>query len=431
MKNYIGFSNDHSGSMSGIGRYAAKDFNTNISAIQQAARMNNLDTIVSVIQCGLRLPSGSTGVKRQIVNSNIHIIKPIAVNEYATTGGSTPLFDSVGELIDLLQSVPDANDPDVSFLIIVTTDGGENSSKKWTGVSLSNKIRELQNTDRWTFVFRVPRGETRNLTRFGIPSGNIQEWDQTAHGVTVSTQATTAAFNDYYTERSRGVKSTSTFYASAANVTVAEAKAQLKDISAEITMWPVLHNENGAEIRPFVEKRLNKPMLKGSAFYLLNKTESKVQENKLIIIRDSKDGTVYYGPAARQMIGLPTVGNARVVPGAHGNWEIYIQSTSVNRKLVTGSCVMYWPHVGKAFTEGPSYQPKAVVAAQAAAVAPVVQAHSPAIAQVLSPITIPGKIRLLRKKDGVFVKEVDSISEAIQEIEKAKRGKKATLIYMV
>jgi hypothetical protein len=422
MKQYIGFSNDHSGSMGLLTSAAARDYNNNVAAIQSAALTNNIDTIVNVVQCGIRLSNGQTGVGRQIVNSNVHVLKPIT--NYIANGNSTPLLDSVGELIEMLKAVPDANDPDVSFLILVTTDGGENSSRKWSGQKLGQAIRELQATDRWTFVFRVPRNHTSHLTQYGIPEGNIQEWDQTTRGVEVSSAATTAAFNDFYSGRTRGIKGSSTFYSNIANVSAAEVKAALKDISAEVTLWPVLPNESGAEIRPFVEKRLGGPMLKGGAFYQLNKTESTVQDNKLIVIKEKSTGTIYYGPAARQMLGLPTVGNARVVPGAHGGWEVYIQSTSVNRKLVSGSYVLYWPMVGVAFTEGPSYQPKTA----SKTVATPVTSHQKAVANVQVTKAPTSKIRLIRKKDSAFVMEVDNMNEALAAIAKAKAGKKATLI---
>lgn len=446
MKQYIGFSNDHSRSMSGLTEAALRDFNTNISAIKSASLTNSLDTIVNVVQCGIRTGGyGSTGNVRQIVNSNVTALKPLT--SYVANGNSTPLFDSVGELIEMLKAVPDANDQDVSFLILVTTDGGENSSRKWSGVSLADEIRKLQATDRWTFVFRVPRGGKLGLTRMGIPEGNIQEWDQTTRGVDVSTQATTAAFNDYYENRGKGLKSTSTFYSNLANVSAAEVKASLKDISAEVSMFYVASHQDDMEIRPFVEAQLKSAMLKGAAFYQLSKTESKIQDTKMIVIRDKKTGSVYYGPAARQLIGLPTTGNARVHPGNHGNFDIFVQSTSVNRKVKAGTQVMYWSRVGQAFTEGPSYQPKAaaVQAQIAVPVAPIVaavQAPTKAAPAKTSstgrdPNTgrflpkqnkVVAKIRLVRKKDHVFVMEVDTMAEAQAAIAKAKSAKKATLV---
>ena len=340
MKNYIGISRDHSGSMYSIAKAAARDYNDNIAAIKEASLANNQDTIVSVVKCGAGRPAK---VVREIVNSNVHVLKPLVESQYNADGNSTPLFDSVGDLIEMLQAVPDADDINVSFVVMVITDGEENSSTKWTGTKLGAKIKELQKTDRWTFVFRVPRGYARSLAQYGIPEGNILEWDQTERGVQAASAATRAAVGNFYASRAAGVKSTDKFYADLSKVTLKEVKAALVDISSEVSIWPVLTNETSFEIKPFAEKRLAIGLKKGTAFYQLTKTE-KVQEYKQVCIRDKKKGMVYSGAAARDMLGLPQFGEIKVAPGNHGGYDIFIQSTSVNRKLVEGTSLLYWPN---------------------------------------------------------------------------------------
>jgi len=150
------------------------------------------------------------------------------------------------------------------------------------------------------------------------------------------------------------LRSVNTFYTSAANVTEADVK-KLTDISAEVTLFPVAAKESGEQIRDFVEKRLGgRPMLKGAAFYQLVKLEDKIQDYKLIAIRDKDSGAIYCGPEARHLIGLPRTGDARVRPDTAGQWQVFVQSTSVNRKVVGGTSVLYWPNVGVRFTEGKS-----------------------------------------------------------------------------
>jgi hypothetical protein len=344
MKNYIGMSRDHSGSMSTIARAAARDYNSTIQAVKEAAVANNQDTIVSVVRCG-----GS--VTREVVNSNISVLQPIPENGYRT-GGGTPLFESILDLISILKAVPDYNDPDVSFLVMATTDG--QATDPGLAPRLTQAIRELQGTDRWTFVFRVPRGYSSELTRYGIQPGNILEWDQTERGMQVAAQANTQAFSDFMTNRSAGMKSTTKFYANLADVSIADVQKTLTDISAAVQFIPVTPADDQALIRPFVESKLGEAMVRGGAFYQLVKTEPKVQANKRIAIRDKKTGAVYAGDAARQMLALPTIGTVRLAPDELGNFEVFIQSTSVNRKLDKGTQLMYWKDVGKAFLEGPS-----------------------------------------------------------------------------
>lgn len=338
MKNYVGISRDHSGSMRMIANAAARDYNDNISVIQSSALDNNIDTIVSVVKCGVGNRAENIF---ESVNSNVQVLQPIT--QYIADGGATPLFDSVVKLIDVMESVPDADDISVSFLVMVITDGGDNYSKI-TGKALGARIKKLQATDRWTFVFRVPRGESQSLINHGIPEGNVLEWDQTERGVQAASAATREAMQTFYADRASGKTSSKTFYSSLKDITKEEIAAALVDISSEVSIWPVGTKEAGNEIRDFVEKRLNNPMVKGTAFYQLNKTEKAVQDYKVIVVRDKTAGTVYSGDAARQMLGLPKVGDVRLKPGDHGDYIVYIQSTSTNRKVNEGTDVLYWPN---------------------------------------------------------------------------------------
>lgn len=340
MKNYIGFVNDHSGSMRPLVGAAIKDYNTMVTAIKEAASREQQDTIVSTVGFGF---SGSTPVKRQVVISNPHVLKPV---DNWPCQGNTPLYDGIGSMIELFESLPDSDDPQVSFLVLITTDGEENNSRKYSSAMLQTKIEVLQATGRWTFVCRVPRSLRQSLTHLGIPAANIQAWDTSNSGLEQSTQATTTAMNNYFTARSQGVRSSTAFYADAQQVDL----SKLTDVSKEVSLYVVPDADMGIEIRPFI-LRHRMEHLKGAAFYQLTKTEPRVQHDKLIAIRDRSTGKIYAGKDARQMIGLPTDRNARLHPGDHGNYDIFIQSNSVNRKLVAGTGVLYWAKIGVPFTE--------------------------------------------------------------------------------
>lgn len=354
VKNYIGISRDHSASMSSIARPAARDYNSNIQSIKAESTAEKQDTIVSVVKCGSygitgngyrysrpnAVSNATNGVIREIINSNVNQLQTLNENDYDTDYGSTPLFDSVGDLIEQFESVPDANDPNVSFVVMAITDGGENSSHKWNARSIASKIQQLQATDRWTFVFRVPRGYKSQLTRLGIPDGNILEWDQTTRGVEVASQATNVAIRSFMKLRSAGVTSSKGFYQTdLSNVSKATVKAKLVDISPEVQFFDVKSTD---AIKPFVEKKTNKSYVAGTAFYQLTKKEDEVQDYKQIALRDKKAGKVYSGVEARNILGLPHNGTVKVAPGNHAGYDIFIESTSVNRKLLPGTQVLYW-----------------------------------------------------------------------------------------
>lgn len=335
----IGFVRDHSGSMSGLRAAAAKDYNAQLDSHQVLSAKANIDTYASVIKCGAH---GTSGV--EVVSQHVPIaqLQKLGAHQYDTPGG-TPLWDSVGRAIEVLETSPFAKKPNVGFLVIVVTDGEEMHSQIWNAQRLAARIRELQATDKWTFTFRVPYGyKARLVNLLGIPEGNVCEWEQSFAGMEKSSVQTQAANSNYYQTRSLGLNSTKTFYADL-NVSAKTVEAKCVDITPEVSLWTVASSEDGAEIRPFIEGRLKGGVMKkGAAFYQLTKTERNVQNYKKIVIRDKKSKALFGGDAARNLLKLPTNQNVRLNPGTHTNYDIFIQSTSVNRKLPKGTEVVYW-----------------------------------------------------------------------------------------
>lgn len=330
MKQYVGFARDHSGSMASLRGPAMKDYNDSVSAVKTAATDNNIDTVVSVVSLGLR-----SAVQREVVNSEVRYLRPLT--HYQTDGG-TPLFDAVGELIEIFESEPDAKDKNVTFLVMAITDGEENQSSTWLK-TLGPKIQKLQATDRWTFVFRVPRGYARRLEQLGIPAGNIQEWDQSERGLREATDATVYALNNYYSNVSRGVTASKSFYTDLTKVGSNTVRSTMRNISNEVQIFPVATR---SEISSFITIKTQLPYKKGTAFYELMKPEKAIQDYKQIIVRNRKSGDVYDGRSSRDLLGLPPNGTVKVIPGDHGDWDIFVQSTSSNRILPEGTRVLYW-----------------------------------------------------------------------------------------
>ena len=358
MKNYIVYINDHSGSMDHLAVAAMKDYNANIEAVKAAASAEMQDTVVSVIACGLHDPDfqlrekhGRAGlypsVYREITVSNPHVLKP---KTYWPTPGGTPLYDSIADAILLHEAMPDIHRQEVSVLVMITTDGQESHSRQYDQRSLAELVKKVSATGRWTFVARVPKmigqGFLNQMVDLGIPLDNIQKWDTTAAGMAASTVATTQAMTGYFKARSAGKAGSSSFFSDASKVDI----TALKDVTSEISLYVVPTSDNGIEIRPFVLRHRMKH-LKGSAFYQLTKTEPKVQHDKAILVRDRASGKFFGGDQARTMIGLPVGQNARLHPGDHKNFDIFVQSNSINRKLVGGTGLAYWDKVGTEFTE--------------------------------------------------------------------------------
>lgn len=341
-KTYVGFCLDRSGSMFGLRNAVVKAYNSQAEVIRNRA-----------IDQDIRVSTNSFGgdIQSHLRDRSASELKDLTTYDYSPNGG-TPLFDAVGAMIEDFQGVRDSGDKDTAFMVLVVTDGAENASRRFTGHRIAQMISDLQRTDRWTFAFLVPPGTKYNFARqFGIPDANIREWEATERGVQEFAAVTNTSFDTYFTERSRGITSTKAFYTDLSGVKSSTVKAKLRDVSKEILTFTV---NREAEIRPFVERAIGGPMLKGAAFYQLMKTEKNVQDYKQLIIREKKTGAVYSGTEARNLLGLPHNGNVKIIPGNHGAYDVFVQSTSVNRKLPIGTQVIYWSKVGQAFTEGPS-----------------------------------------------------------------------------
>jgi hypothetical protein len=180
----------------------------------------------------------------------------------------------------------------------------------------------------------------------GIPEGNILEWDQTEAGFAEATMMETAATQSFYELRSSGVGATKTFYSNLAGVAKADVEKKLVDISSEVKIHLVEGENARLPIRNFCEKVAG-GFVRGTAFYQLVKPEKVVQERKMICIRHKLTGQVYTGTSARDLLGIPHFGNISLKPGDHGDYDIYVQSTSVNRKLPDKTGVMIWGNYRK------------------------------------------------------------------------------------
>jgi hypothetical protein len=56
---------------------------------------------------------------------------------------------------------------------------------------------------------------------------------------------------------------------------------------------------------------------------------------------DRKSGDMFEGKAARDMLGLPEDSTARIKPTSLDKYMVFVQSTSVNRKLIGKTKFLY------------------------------------------------------------------------------------------
>lgn len=121
---------------------------------------------------------------------------------------------------------------------------------------------------------------------------------------------------------------------------VESIKFKDRDLEAvEPGRFQVLTVDKDCDIKTFVTKT-GAEFKKGKGYYQFTKTET-IQENKDVVLVDKETGDMYSGDKAREIIGLPkgTRGNLR--PTYLEKWIPFVQSTSVNRKLIGGTKFLY------------------------------------------------------------------------------------------
>ncbi len=331
----VAFVIDKSSSMRGLINKAIDAVNQNIETIRESVKEKGQAVTVSVYTFNNKLDP-------LFLNRPISACVPIEHNSILCAG-LTALYDATVDVTSRLADTFVAKDDDISYIVNVMTDGYENDSTN-NAASLRRALDKHQKTDRWTFTFLVPENYRNHFIRCsGISEGNILAWDQTAQGVQKYSDANDNAFRSYFRNREKGKTSTTSFYTDLSNVDKTSLDQVLNDVSRSVTLLKV---NKESKIRDFVEAK-GLPYTKGCAFYELTsrKEGHKVQPYKKIMIMEKKSPNkkkkkVYTGAEARKIIGLPDT-ETKVRPGAHGNYDIFVQSTSVNRKLMPGTKIIY------------------------------------------------------------------------------------------
>jgi len=218
---------------------------------------------------------------------------------------------------------------DHAFLTFVLTDGQENKSKKYRASDLRNKL--ASSDVNWSIGFLVPDNfGVRDMENLGVLRDSIAIWDTTsATGLNTAVSAIKTATDNFMNARARGERGTKSVFRTGGvdavnKQTVTQTLTPLNNYA--------IYSVNGIiRIDTFVNNNIG-PYKKGKAYYELVKTET-VQRNKDIIVVDKSTNAAYGGAEARHLIGLPDGESVRVRPEHNPLYDIFLQSTSLNRKL--------------------------------------------------------------------------------------------------
>lgn len=260
--------------------------------------------------------------------------------------GNTALIDAVMLSQSDLALTPEKYG-DHSFLTFVLTDGEENRSRQYGADSLRLKLEALP--AHWTVAVMVPNQVARaTAQRYGFPPGNIDVWDTTSQrGLEEAVEKISQVTDMYMKARASGVRGSRKLFDLSHIDADAVKRSGLKPMQGDkYQIIPVVpkhcdqKNSKGdpvVEISDFVERSGHR-YVTGSTYYQLMKS-TRIQANKNVIVVEKKTNKAFSGEDARKLVGLPDV-EATINPGKNKDYNVFVQSTSLNRHLVPGQQIL-------------------------------------------------------------------------------------------
>lgn len=202
-KTYVALVLDRSGSMGTMQDQAISLFNEQLQTIKNAPAEAG-ESLVTLVTFA------------SIVENPIRVAQPTAIQPLNRAtyhpGGSTAMYDGMGQAINLLSQYDKEGD-DVAFLVVTITDGQENASREFTGAKLSEMIRRLKATGRWTFTVAGANINVDALaTTLNIEYANVMAFNADTEGFQTMSASTSRGLNSYYGARAAGAQASSTFY---------------------------------------------------------------------------------------------------------------------------------------------------------------------------------------------------------------------------
>jgi hypothetical protein len=139
---------DKSGSMSNCRETTIAGFNAQLETIQQLQQeFPEQEFLVS-------LTVFDNSVENILSQIGIASFKPLTHSLYHPNGG-TALLDAIGMSINEIRISNETlilND-EMSVVMVILTDGMENTSREFTYHQIAKTIKSLEETDKWTFTF--------------------------------------------------------------------------------------------------------------------------------------------------------------------------------------------------------------------------------------------------------------------------------------
>lgn len=319
--NHVAIVTDASYSMTHLQSTVRTVLDEQIRNLHDLSKEHNQETRVSVYRFG------EETIECLIFDMDVARL-PSSAELYSVLRENTALIDAFLKSQDDLATTSTLYG-DHAFLTFVLTDGQENRSRNPKSMM---KERIFSAPENWSVGFLVPdRQGVRDMENLGVLADSVAIWDvSSAKGLIDAGAKMRTATSNWMVGRKSGVRGTRSVFGTGLDAVNKRSVVQnLQPLKAN--EFTLLTSLGTAQIRDFVTSATG-AYDRGKAYYKLTKKET-IQPSKQIVVVEKATGKAYTGENARHLIGLPDGKYVDVRPDANPAYDIYVQSTSVNRKV--------------------------------------------------------------------------------------------------
>ena len=126
---------------------------------------------------------------------DVYEVSPMTNKDYVA-GGGTAMLDAIGDTINRVQDRHDelGSEKPEQVLFVITTDGEENASRKFTKAQIEKMIKHQTNGHGWEFMFLGANMDAvKEAASIGISNDRSISYDWTARGTDALYSTVTAA----------------------------------------------------------------------------------------------------------------------------------------------------------------------------------------------------------------------------------------------
>jgi Mg-chelatase subunit ChlD len=170
---------DRSGSMGGLEQMVVGGYNEHLSAVK------NLQATYPDQKFLVSLLTFDDEVQWLVKPAPINELKELPSAAFQPRG-MTALLDAIGKGIHQIESEYDSKiqNDEMSVVLVIITDGEENASRFFNVPSIAKKIKERDQTGKWTFSFIGCDFDASNISKkLNIRRENVRNYDKRAYGL--------------------------------------------------------------------------------------------------------------------------------------------------------------------------------------------------------------------------------------------------------